>query len=162
MRPLVLCYSLNGRTAAVARALAQRLDAEYAEIRCRRYEGPLGRLRVLIDIVFNRMPPVTMPETPMSASRQIIVGGPIWSGRPNGAMLTALDGRLRACYDLMIFLTYTKSDDREDIEHAFAEARHVFGSPFQAYTSVSSTELDSQTLNATAERLARLFRISKS
>ncbi|ODT80447.1 MAG: hypothetical protein ABS76_16035 [Pelagibacterium sp. SCN 64-44] len=158
MRPLVLCYSTDRRTAALAQELARRLDAEYGMIGCERYEGIFGWLRRIADLLSNHRPAISLPETQMSAARQIIVGGPVWLGRPSGPVLTALDGRLRACYDLMIFLTYGPAAGSYEAERALRHARLVFGSPFQAYTTVSPSELDADAIGMTAERLARLFR----
>lgn len=160
MRPLVLCYSLNDRTAALGRELAEHLGAEFANIECARYRGPLGRVRLGFDLAFNRLPQIMLPQTEVSAARQIIVGGPIWAGQACGPVRSALNGPLRSCYDLMIFLTYGPSSSPVAAERAIADTRTVFGSPFQAYAAISQGEIDDRTLAATAGRLARLFRVS--
>lgn len=158
MRPLVLCYSLTGLTAAVARELALQLDAEFAQIGCRRYEGFVGPFRALVDVIFDRTPAITLPETSMSASRQIIIAGPIWADRACGPVRAALDGRLRPCYDLMLLLSHGRGTGPGIAQDAIADARLVFGSPFQAYASVSRAEMERSERRATAQRLARLFR----
>jgi hypothetical protein len=158
MRPLVLCYSPDRRTAALGRELALMLGAEFALIRCERYEGIWGRAHILLDLVTNRAPPISLPDTPMSAARQVIVGGPVWFGRACGPVRSALAGHLRACYDLMLFLSYGPRDNPGTAEHAFAEARLMFGSPFQAYTAVLIANLEPSVIKSAAGRLARLFR----
>lgn len=128
-------------------------------IGCERYVGLLGWLRLSIDILTNHRPAISLPDTQMSAARQIIIGGPVWLGSPSGPILTALDGRLRACYDLMVFLTYRTTTGPYEAERALRHARFVFGSPFQAYAAISPAELAPDAIDATAERLARLFRL---
>lgn len=157
MRPVVLFYSLNGRTCTLARRLAAELDAEVGRIACRRYSGLTGRLRLLIDIVSDRTPTIELPDLDLSPERQIIVGGPIWARRVCGPLRAALGGGLHGCHNLMLYVTYRGADNVFVAETAIAEARLLVASPLQAYAAVSDLELQPHAIDATARRLARLF-----
>lgn len=79
---LVTWYSRSGSTEAVARALAQRLGADARPIlTSASYAGTGGFVRGVWDSLRRRAPDVSIDADP-AAYRLVVVGGPIWAGKP--------------------------------------------------------------------------------
>ncbi|MDA0188611.1 MAG: hypothetical protein O3C59_14155 [Proteobacteria bacterium] len=89
MRTVILVYSRSGRSLAMARLLSAQCGAEIREIKCPRYEGPLGRLRVWGDIVAKRLPEISVAPD-IGPADLLIVGAPVWAGQLAAPLRRAL------------------------------------------------------------------------
>ena len=79
---LVTWYSRSGSTEKAARALAERLGADARPLlTSASYAGPGGFLRGIWDSLRRRTPDVTLDADP-AAYRLVVVGAPIWAGKP--------------------------------------------------------------------------------
>ncbi|GAB6393598.1 MAG: flavodoxin [Treponematales bacterium] len=96
MKTAVIYFSLNGNSALTARTLASVLDADVFELRPRPAAPPAERtIRRLLWFAGQmtqgrgpRLEPLDFDPAPYGL---IIIGGPVWAGRP----APALDGFLR-------------------------------------------------------------------
>lgn len=90
IHPLIVCYSRTGHTRALARRLAGALvGAAFAEIGCPRYQGGGASvyLRAGWDALRGARPEIDMPAT-TAGHELVLVGGPVWAGRPAPPLLT--------------------------------------------------------------------------
>jgi flavodoxin len=79
---LVTWYSRSGSTEKVARALAERLGADARPILASAsYAGAGGFVRGVWDSLRRGVPEVRVDADP-AAYRLVVVGGPIWAGKP--------------------------------------------------------------------------------
>lgn len=107
MRTLIVYYSRTGTTATVARALANRLDADIREIGCDRYSG--GMFRYLLagyDSVRGNLPEIEMAEFAAEQYDVILVGTPIWTSHPALPVRSFLTRRPDLPARVAVFLTH--------------------------------------------------------
>ncbi|MFA4893362.1 flavodoxin family protein [Brevundimonas sp.] len=79
---LVTWFSRSGSTERLARALAQRLGADAEPILASgSYAGATGFVRGVWQSLQRRMPPVRSGADP-GPYRLVVVGAPVWAGRP--------------------------------------------------------------------------------
>ncbi|MGZ9098719.1 MAG: flavodoxin family protein [Brevundimonas sp.] len=77
---LVVFYSRSGTTAAAARQLAGRLEADVDEIRpIRPYSGVAGFLRCIFEATRRDRPEITTGRNPADY-RMVVLGSPVWAG----------------------------------------------------------------------------------
>lgn len=87
---LVTWYSRTGKTEKVARAMAHRLGADARPIVTSvPYLGTRGFMRGLWDAIRHRRPQIAIAADP-TAYRLVVLGGPVWAGRPAAPLRTFL------------------------------------------------------------------------
>jgi hypothetical protein len=107
MRPLIVCYSKTGHTRALARRLAEALGgADLAEIGCALYAsgGPRVYMRAGFDALRGARPEIEMPPTD-EGREMVLIGGPVWAGRPAPPLLSYLARRPALPARVGLFLT---------------------------------------------------------
>lgn len=93
---LVIFYSRTGHTGAVARAVAEVMDADLEEIREPRRRR--GWWRSLFDILRGRTPPIEPLEHSPEKYDLVIVGSPVWASHMASPVLSFMqqqEGRFR-------------------------------------------------------------------
>lgn len=107
MPPLIVFYSKTGHTRRLARRLAEALGgADLAEIGCPRYAASGARvyMRAGWDALVGARPEIEMP--PVAEGRDLVlVGGPVWAGRPAPPLLAYLAARPKLPQRVGLFLT---------------------------------------------------------
>lgn len=87
---LVTWFSRSGSTETAARALAQRLGADAQPIVTPvSYRGMRGFARAVWDAVRHRRPQIAIAADPTRYDL-VVVGGPVWAGRPAAPVRTFL------------------------------------------------------------------------
>lgn len=141
MKPLIVFYSRSGKTRALARSLATRLNAELAEIKCPRYEG--GALRYLLagyDSLRLNLPSIEVPQIARTANDPVLVGGPIWTSYPATPLRRYLIDYGHRHRNAAFFLTY---GGQSPPEKAFAEMSALMSSPALSTLAVKNASASS-------------------
>ncbi len=139
MQTVILYYSRSGTTRSVAEALATRLDAELAEIRCPRYRpGALRYLRAGYDSVKGKLPPIEMPPVVMPDLELLVIGGPIWTSHPALPIRSFLAQARQLPPRIALFLTY---GGHSDSELAFEEMASSLPKPAEACIAINAADI---------------------
>lgn len=105
MPPLVLYFSMTGNTARLAERLARDLgEADLGSIACPRYEGGASVLRCVWDSLTGATPEIRVPP-PTEGRDLVLLGSPVWAGRPAPPLRSFLAKRPRLPERVGIFLT---------------------------------------------------------
>ncbi len=129
MRSLIVYYSRTGNTRKVAQELAGMLGADLAEVRCDRYQaGFFGYLRAAYGSAKGRLPPIEFPSAVEQPYDLILVGGPIWVGRPALPIRAFLAMRKWPFARTALFLTHIGSPP----DRALAEMEALLAAPAEA------------------------------
>ena len=107
LRTLIVYYSRTGFTATIARALANRLDADTREIDCERYTG--GILRYLLagyESVRGKLPEIEITEFAAEQYDLVLIGTPIWTSYPALPVRTFLNRKPDLPARVAVFLTH--------------------------------------------------------
>lgn len=157
MHTLVIYYSLTGNTRKVGNLLAERLNADIAEITCPVYRrGLAGGLRQAWDILTGGTPPIEVPVVDSNEYDLIIAGGPVWAGRPAPPLRGFVGRHLRGRYSAALFLTCNGTAKNFPGEKALRElARTAPRSPV-ATRLFREAEIASPDI---AERVARFAKV---
>lgn len=131
MKALVLYYSNTGHTQTVARALAEHLGADLAEITCHAYLAWYGPLAMVWDIFARHRPQVTIVAPRDAHYDLVVVGGPVWAARAAPPVLSALH-KLPAAEATAVFVTCRGTSPNSPPEPALAEMQAAAGSRGQA------------------------------
>jgi hypothetical protein len=138
MRSVVVVYSRSGNTLKVAQALADRLGAEIVEIDCgRRYDGPFGFLRGVIDSVMRRSPPIEVAEAAAGPYDLTVVAAPIWAGRAAAPLMAFLARRPKGAGRVALLLTHGGSDPC----NVFDEVERQVGTPLVARLAIREADV---------------------
>ncbi|WP_374517045.1 flavodoxin family protein [Brevundimonas sp.] len=152
---LVTWYSRSGSTEAVARALAERLGADARPIlTSASYAGTGGFLRGVWDSLRRRGPDVAVEADP-GAYRLVVVGGPIWAGKPAAPLRSFLrrDGpRAKAV------AAFCVSGSGGAYPAAFAEIEDLVGSRLVATLSLAQNEALGEGVGEVLDEFARELR----
>lgn len=79
---LVIYYSRSGNTARVGHELAQRLGADELAIEDLRGDGRVSVWRATLDRLLGTLPPIADPAVPLENYDLVVLGTPVWGGRP--------------------------------------------------------------------------------
>lgn len=83
MQTLIVTYSRTGTTRKLARAAADILSCDIAEIRCDRYRpGVLRYLRAGFDSVRGNLPPIDVPAIRFRDYDLALLAAPVWTSYP--------------------------------------------------------------------------------
>jgi hypothetical protein len=139
MRTLILYYSRTGTTRKAAEALAGLLGADLAEIRCDRYRtGVFSYIRAAYDSIRRNLPAIEISPAARQPYDRIVIGGPIWAGRPASPVRSYLAGNNRLPGRVALFLTRIGSPP----EPAFAEMEALLPAPAEAKLALRSGDVE--------------------
>lgn len=136
MRTLIVYYSRTGTTAIVARALANRLDADMTEISCARYAGGILRyLRAGYDSVRGNLPEIEISAFAAAEYDLVLIGTPVWTSHPALPIRAFLHRKPELPGRVAVFLTHgghspaqTCIDELAELLPVPVEARLTFNS----------------------------------
>lgn len=78
-KTLVVFFSRSGRTRRIARALAQRLNAELEDLRAlQSREGPIGYAQSAVEALAMLAPAIATPQHNGSGHELVVIGSPVW------------------------------------------------------------------------------------
>lgn len=145
MRTLIVYYSRTGTTAIVARALANRLDADMREISCEKYTG--GTLRYLLagyDSVRGNLPEIEMTEFAAEQYDLVLIGTPILASHPALPIRTFLSRHPELPARVAVFLTHGGHSPAQTCTDELTELLPV---PIQAKLTFSSAQVTAGALS---------------
>ena len=152
---LVTWYSRSGSTEAVARALAVRLGADARPLlTSASYAGTGGFVRGVWDSLRRRGPEVSIDADP-AAYRLVVVGAPIWAGKPAAPLRTFLRRHGPRAKAVAAFCL---SGSGGPYPAAFAEIEDIVGSRLVATLSLAQNEVTGGDLGAVLDEFARELR----
>lgn len=128
MRTLVLYYSNTGNTQKVAKALAERLGADLAEITCQTYLAWYRPLAIAWDIFTRHRPRVSIVAPKHAHYDLVAVGGPVWAARAAPPVMSALE-MLPEADATAVFVTCGGTSPNSPPEPALAEMKAAAPSP---------------------------------
>ncbi len=147
MRTLVIYYSKTGNSRVVARTIAKKLQIDLQEIRCDQYLGAAGDLRAGLDNILGRKP--KLPQVPdLDEYDQIILGGPIWLGRPCAPIRAAAHQYLKSKKSVGLFVCGMGPDD---LDSAAKELASLLDAPVDAVLKAHGEMLDTPEFKSLAE-----------
>jgi len=136
---LVLYYSRTGTTATIAKALANRLDADTREISCDRYTGGIFRyLLAGYDSVRGNLPEIEMAELAAEQYDLVLIGTPIWTSHPALPIRTFLDRKPELPARVAVFLTHGGHSPAQTCIDELAELLPV---PIEAKLTLNSAQV---------------------
>lgn len=106
MKSIVLYYSRTGKTAATAKALADKLSSEIIEIKdLKGRKGFIGYMKAALDARGMKTTPIE-PDTINTADYDTIcLGTPVWAGKPAPAINTIIKNADIRGKDVILFVT---------------------------------------------------------
>lgn len=131
MTALVLYFSNTGNTQKVAKALAEQLGADLAEITCQTYLAWYGPLAMAWDIFTRHRPRVSVVVPRHAHYELVVVGGPVWAAHAAPPVLSALR-MLPAADATAAFVTCRGSSPNSPPGPALAEMQAAIASPVVA------------------------------
>jgi flavodoxin len=135
---LVVYFSRTGTTATAARILAEQLGADLNVIGVTRpYSGRLGFLRGVWDSLRRARPRVTHAKDP-GAYALVVIGSPVWAGRPAAPIRSYLTARADRIRNLAAFCV---SGSGGRYESYFREVERAGGRPPVAVLPLSQTDV---------------------
>lgn len=95
MKKTVISYSLTGNNAALAKSLAAEFSADHIPVTENR-KRTMGR--IVLDVLFNRVPKISVQLTGIEDADLIIFAVPVWMGKaasPLRSIFSELKGRIK-------------------------------------------------------------------
>ena len=152
---LVTCFSRSGSTEMVARQLAERLGADLDLIRAPdAYAGVIGFAHGVWQTIFQRTPPVETARDP-AAYALVIVGTPVWGGRPSAPVrgyLRAYGRQIRA------MAAYCLSGSGQPYPGVFEDMAHLAGVTPRATLSLAEKDVRSDGADVRVRQFAESLR----
>ena len=152
IRTLVVFYSRTGQTRTLAKAIAERLDADLEQLMITGEEsGTRGYLRCALDGLLGRHVDLALPLHNPNVYDVVVIASPVWSGSlssPVRTYLTAQDGRLRR-------VALAVSNRGGSVQHVVTQLRRLTGLPPIATMAVSNSELETPVLRHRLDRFVR-------
>lgn len=106
-KTLVVCYSLTGNTRRVGQALARESGAAYSEILdARPRRGAWGQFRSMAEAMLGLHPAIRYHGPDPDAYDRVLIGTPVWAGRPASPVRTWLRDHGAHCDRYGVFCTY--------------------------------------------------------
>lgn len=137
---LVTWFSRTGSTETAARALALRLGADAEPIVTPvSYRGMRGFMRGVWDVIRHRRPQIAIAADP-TRYRLVIVGCPVWAGRPAAPVRSFLR---RYGPRVQLLAAFCVSGSGSAYEGVFAEMADVAGHPPMASLSLAERKVTS-------------------
>lgn len=106
MKSIVMYYSRTGKTAATAKALADKLSSEIIEIKdIKGRKGFIGYIKAALDARGMKTTSIE-PDTINTADYDTIcIGTPVWAGKPAPAINTIIKNADIRGKDIILFVT---------------------------------------------------------
>lgn len=137
---LVTWFSRSGSTEMAARALARRLGADAQPIVTPvSYRGMRGFMRGVWDVVRHRRPQIAIAADP-TRYRLVVVGCPVWAGRPAAPVRTFLR---RHGPRIQLLAAFCVSGSGSAYDGVFAEMADLAGHPPMASLSLAERQVTS-------------------
>lgn len=156
MKALVLYYSNSGNTQKVAKALAEQLGADLAEITCQTYLAWYGPLAMAWDIFSRRRPKVSVVVPAHAHYDLVVIGGPVWAAHAAPPVLKALQ-LLVAADATAVFVTCRGTSPNSPPDPALVEMQSAITAPVLASRIFREEEIRGPSLGgALAEFAAEL------
>lgn len=152
MTALVLYYSNTGNTQKVAKALAEQLGADLAEITCQTYLAWYGPLAMAWDIFTRHRPKVSVVAPKDARYDLVVVGGPVWAAHVAPPVLSALR-MLPSADATAIFVTCRGTSPNSPPDPALAEMQAATPAPVIASRIFREEEIRGPSLS---EKIADL------
>ncbi len=146
MKSIILYYSRTGKTAAAAKAIADKTSSEIVEINdLKNRKGILGWIRAAIDARGMKTTQID-PDTINTANYDTIcLGSPTWAGKPAPAINTVIkDFEIRG-KDVILFVTLGGDNYTDVLKSASKEIEKEGGNVIKTIAIVktnSKTESD--------------------
>lgn len=162
MRVRVVAYAPDALTRYVAGRVTEHLSADRSEVRCRRYEGLMGPVRMWHDRSRRELPGIEVDPLigPVDA---LIVGAPLEAGRLAAPMATLLARPHRIPPVLGVFATCVRRRPALGFEQDVLPLANNFGGPETLILSQRDREAAGdrtpRALAAFLDRLAPIVRI---
>lgn len=159
-RVLILYYSRTGTTRMLAKALADELCADIAEILCPRYDG--GSLRYLLagyDSLAGKLPPIEVPQATPKDCDLLLLGAPIWTSHPAVPLRAFLAGAPALPDRVGLLLTY---GGHSPPETAVSETQALLPVPIQASLALRDSEVRGKNLGAAVRGFAEELTASQA
>ena len=137
MGALVVFYSRSGTARRVAEALARDLGAELEGIVSSPRGGALGFMRCLLDVMRDRDVPATTVLDPADYDH-VVVGGPVWAGRPAAPLRAWLRRHRGAFRSLSAFCVSGSGGAHEAF---FTEVESLAGRPLARRLSLAQRDV---------------------
>ncbi len=154
MKTLIIYYSRTGTTRTVASALADRLDADLAEIHCERFRT--GAIRFLLagyHSVKGNLPEIEAPKIAGDYDL-VLIGTPIWTSYPSLPVRAFLAGNPKLPDRVGLFVTY---GGQSDPDIAFDGMADVLKRPAEATLALKTDQVEApgfeESLDAFVEKL---------
>lgn len=141
MRILVLYYSFTGNTQKVAKAIADRLNAELGEITCQAYYAWNGPLLQAMHIFTRGLPRVEVLTPPHARYDLTLIGAPVWGGRPAPPVIRALRDHKADIGKVALFVTCRGANPSYGPERALDEMAAEVDGPVVAMRSFREPEI---------------------
>lgn len=141
MRSEVLCYSLTGNTAQVCEVVAKRLGTT-----CHRMTAPVSAggfwtiVRLGFATLFGRRVKVQVPEIDLASADLLVLGTPVWVGRPSLPVREWLESRPELPRQLALVVT---SGDLKFPDKTFDSLAELTGRTVVSRLHVSEAEAKS-------------------
>jgi len=140
---LIVYYSRTGTTAAIAKSLASRLDADTREISCERYAGGMVRyLLACYESVRGHLPEIEMTEFAAEQYDLVLIGTPIWTSHPALPIRTFLNRKPDLPARVAVFLTHGGHSPAQTCIDELAELLPV---PIEAKLTFNSAQVSAGT-----------------
>jgi hypothetical protein len=137
-RTLVVFHSRSGHTRRVAKALAERLDADLDEIVVRQARhGPLGYALCALEAVSARAATVRATEHDPALYDNVLIGTPVWFWSLSSPVRAWVQGRHLGNARLAFFCTMGGSG----AEHAFEQLESACGRAPRATLALTESQL---------------------
>jgi flavodoxin len=150
---LVVFHSRTGHTRRVAKALAERLNADLDEIVVhQRRDGPLGYARCALEALGGCGASVRATKHDPSRYERVLIGTPIWFWSLSSPVRAWLQSRHLGDAQLAFFCTMGGSG----ADHAFEQLESVCGRAPQATLALTEAQVASGFDAALAEFVAKL------
>lgn len=154
-RILVVYYSRSGNTRRVARAIATALEADIEELADpMERQGAWGYSRCFVEALFHRPVRLQAPTHDPGAYDLVIVGTPVWVGRPSSVVRTFLERYRSRLPRIAFFLTHGGTA-RERVLSAMTAAA---GKRPEARMAIRERDLDGGEYAALVDRFVAALR----
>lgn len=131
MTALVLYYSNTGNTRKVAKALAEQLGADLAEVTCRAYRAWYGPLAMAWDIFTRHRPRVSVAVRKDAHYDLVVLGSPVWAAHAAPPVLSAVQ-MLPTAAARAFFVTCRGNSPNSPPGPALAELQEEIAAPVVA------------------------------
>jgi flavodoxin len=158
MKPLVVYYSLTGKTRLVAQAIAEALNATLVEIEERRpIPIPFVYLSGGFAALTNRGTKINPIDVDLKQYERIFIGSPIWNSRPTPAVnsfiyQTNFEGR-----SVILFFTMAGDNSEKALANITAKIEKNQGKVAGSF-AITSYKVSDEEIIARAKEVIRNYR----